>query len=164
MRSFDVFFDLCPNKRLSKQWWDWWFGTPSSPLWRHCNASAVRPRRDMKVEYFHEYTIAAPTWASSNLPGNDESIVNPETVIPLIFAYSEEINIAWRLLRITCSSANLCLIQFIFTWVCDYLSMLGLKLIHVSKRGHWSTAPRNGTYMSALSLCGFFSYVRSDTK
>ena len=36
-RSFDVFFDLCPNKRLSKQWWGWWFETPSSPLRRHCN-------------------------------------------------------------------------------------------------------------------------------
>ena len=34
-RSFDVFFDLHPNKRLSKQWWDWWFETPSCPLWRH---------------------------------------------------------------------------------------------------------------------------------
>ena len=36
-RSFDVFFDLRPNKRLSKHWWGWWFETPSSPLWRHCN-------------------------------------------------------------------------------------------------------------------------------
>ena len=25
MRSFDVFFDLRPNKRLSKQSWAWWF-------------------------------------------------------------------------------------------------------------------------------------------
>ena len=24
------------NKRLSKQWWDRWFETPSCPLWRHC--------------------------------------------------------------------------------------------------------------------------------
>ena len=23
MRSFDVFFDLRPNKRLSRQWWGW---------------------------------------------------------------------------------------------------------------------------------------------
>ena len=36
-RSFDVFFDLRPNKRLSKQWWGWWFETPSRPLWRHRN-------------------------------------------------------------------------------------------------------------------------------
>ena len=36
-RSFDVFFDLCRNKRLSKQSWGWWFETPSRPLWRHRN-------------------------------------------------------------------------------------------------------------------------------
>ena len=35
-RSFDVFFHLCLNKRLSKQSWDWWFETPSCSLWRHC--------------------------------------------------------------------------------------------------------------------------------
>ena len=35
--SFDVFFDLHPNKRLSKQWWGWWFETLSCPLWRHRN-------------------------------------------------------------------------------------------------------------------------------
>ena len=28
-RSFDVFFDLRLNKRLSKQPWGWWFQTPS---------------------------------------------------------------------------------------------------------------------------------------
>ena len=36
-RGFDVFFDLRPNKRLSKQAWGWWFEAPSHSLWRHCN-------------------------------------------------------------------------------------------------------------------------------
>ena len=36
-RSFDAFFDLRPNKRLNKQWWGWWFETPSRSLWRYCN-------------------------------------------------------------------------------------------------------------------------------
>ena len=36
-RSFDVFFDLRPNKRLSKQSWGWWFETSSRSLLRHCN-------------------------------------------------------------------------------------------------------------------------------
>ena len=36
-RSFDVFFDLRLNKRLSKQPWGWWSETPSSSLWRHRN-------------------------------------------------------------------------------------------------------------------------------
>ena len=34
-RSLDVFFDLRLNIWLSKQWWGWWFGTLSHPLWRH---------------------------------------------------------------------------------------------------------------------------------
>ena len=36
-QSFDVFFDLRLNKQLSKQWWGWWFETPSRSLWLHCN-------------------------------------------------------------------------------------------------------------------------------
>ena len=31
------FFDMYPNKRLSKQWRGWWFYTPLCPLWRHHN-------------------------------------------------------------------------------------------------------------------------------
>ena len=38
-RSFDVFFDLRMNKRLSKQWRGWWFDTPSHSLWRHCTVA-----------------------------------------------------------------------------------------------------------------------------
>ena len=33
-RSFDVFFDLRLNKRLSKQWRRWWFETSLHSLWR----------------------------------------------------------------------------------------------------------------------------------
>ena len=36
-RSFDVVSDLRLYKRLSKQWWGWWFETPWRPLWGHCN-------------------------------------------------------------------------------------------------------------------------------
>ena len=36
-RSFDVYFDLRLNKRLSKQPWSWWFETLSWSLWRQCN-------------------------------------------------------------------------------------------------------------------------------
>ena len=45
-RSFDVFFDLRLNKRLSKQPWGWWFETLSCPLWRHGNASWNRTSRE----------------------------------------------------------------------------------------------------------------------
>ena len=42
-RSFDVYFDLRPNKRLSKQSWGWWFETLSCSLWRHRNAISSSP-------------------------------------------------------------------------------------------------------------------------
>ena len=51
-RNFDAFFDLRPNKRLSKQRWGCWFDTSSIPLWRHCNATAhpsVTWRRLLKI-------------------------------------------------------------------------------------------------------------------
>ena len=38
-RSFDVFFDLRVNKRLSNQSWGWRFETPSRSLWRHCDVT-----------------------------------------------------------------------------------------------------------------------------
>ena len=40
-RSFNVFFDLRLNKRLSKQSWGWGLETLSRPLWRHCNGDCT---------------------------------------------------------------------------------------------------------------------------
>ena len=36
-RGFDIYYDLCLNKRLSKQSWAWWFETLSRTLLRLCN-------------------------------------------------------------------------------------------------------------------------------
>ena len=38
-RSFDVYFDLRLNKRLSKQSWGWWFETLPRLFWHHSNES-----------------------------------------------------------------------------------------------------------------------------
>ena len=43
------FLDLRLNKRLSKQWWGWWFETPSRPLWRHCNEEKHIYTKDRSV-------------------------------------------------------------------------------------------------------------------
>ena len=40
-QSFDVFFYLRLNKRLSKQPWGWWFETPPWSLWRHRNGNKL---------------------------------------------------------------------------------------------------------------------------
>ena len=51
-RSFDVFFDLRLNKRLSKQLRGRRFETPSCPLWRHCNDTGFcRFYQDGKVSH-----------------------------------------------------------------------------------------------------------------
>ena len=61
-RSFDVFFDLHPNKRLSKQCWGWWFETPSCPLWRHRNGhrggyKVIKSTNIPRVLTKHQYSL-----------------------------------------------------------------------------------------------------------
>ena len=65
-RSFDVFFDLRLNKRLSKQSWGWWSETLSRPLWRHRNVN-VRIRlversgtRQRRVQIIKVISCKAP--------------------------------------------------------------------------------------------------------
>ena len=50
-RSFDVFFDLRLNKRLSKQMWGWWSETLSCPLWRHCNGQYTHKRHPIAYQF-----------------------------------------------------------------------------------------------------------------
>ena len=59
-RSFDVFFDLRPNKRVGKQPWGWWFGTPSWSLWRQCNGYVIIPLiyfMNSTIEYQHHTAL-----------------------------------------------------------------------------------------------------------
>ena len=51
-RSFDVFFDLRLNKRLSRQSRRWWFETPSRSLWRHCNVYEKYRPCSVSIDYF----------------------------------------------------------------------------------------------------------------
>ena len=56
-RSFDVFFDLRLNKRLSKQSQGWWFETPSCLSWRHCNVLGLY-RLEIDPTYCHDLSAA----------------------------------------------------------------------------------------------------------
>ena len=68
-RRFGVFFDLHLNKRLSKQWWGWWFETPSRPLWRHCNVLTLGLTEDhwhaVKTNCY-SMTIKLSAWWCAN--------------------------------------------------------------------------------------------------
>ena len=72
-RSFDVFFDLRLNKRLSKQSWGWWSETLSRPLWRHCNGN---------VHFFHASTIL--TWCHGSTWDSDTSCSHKTVTITTI--------------------------------------------------------------------------------
>ena len=52
--SFDVFFDVRLNKRLSKQSWGWWFETPLRPLWRQRNAWRIH----LWIREFNRYAMS----------------------------------------------------------------------------------------------------------
>ena len=73
-RSFDVFFDLRLNKRLSKEHRRRWFETPSRSLWGHCNGLFDRnwgkhADSEVALKMLTKHTLRArfmgPTWGSS---------------------------------------------------------------------------------------------------
>ena len=49
-RSFDAFFDLRLNIRLSKQSRRWWFETPWRSSWRHCNVYIEHTPFDVNIK------------------------------------------------------------------------------------------------------------------
>ena len=56
-RSFEVFFDLRLNKRLSNQSWGWWFETPPRSLWRHRNKICICTYQTCQVYQRSVYDI-----------------------------------------------------------------------------------------------------------
>ena len=66
-RSFDIFFDLRLNKRLSKQSWGWWFETPSCSLWRHCQQTYYCPCK-MKCSLSFAWNIIFVHYSCLNWP------------------------------------------------------------------------------------------------
>ena len=55
-QSFDVFVDLCLNKRLSKQSWGWWFEMLSHPLWRRRNDKRHHRLKSVRYRLNDKYT------------------------------------------------------------------------------------------------------------
>ena len=62
-RSFDVFFDLRLNTRLSKQSWSWWFETPSRPLWRRCNAFMFVNSDRIRFGVVAHHLVISKSWS-----------------------------------------------------------------------------------------------------
>ena len=79
--SFDVFFDLCLNERLSKQLRHRWFGMSSRSLWLHSNA-----HKNLESHFWHFVSVPSGsrncgflvTWFCYQLiakPGNKTATV-----------------------------------------------------------------------------------------
>ena len=84
-RSFDVYFDLRPNKRLSKQSWGWWFETPSRPFWRHRN---VLKKNNSSRTIIHE--LNASKWSVLWWPCT-------HAVLCLFLSARVDIEVWWRM-------------------------------------------------------------------
>ena len=80
-RSFDVFFDLCLNKRLRKQSWGWWFETLSRPLWRHCNGHQCVNSSPTSAAYM------SANWVSIG-SGNGLSPVGTKPLLALMLTHT----------------------------------------------------------------------------
>ena len=94
-RSFDVFFDLRLNKRLSKQSWGWWFETSSCPLWRQCNGGERNDPHNLclsshsikhklfnsSLHHLHHPTTPHPTDTPTPTPTPPYPIIHTHTTL-----------------------------------------------------------------------------------
>ena len=87
MRSFDVFFDLCLNKRWSKQSIRRWFETPSLSLWHNCNVGfyfpqAPKDQPETSLRMLRRIFDGADHWSTSVTRGSYH--VFPLVVTPIV--------------------------------------------------------------------------------
>ena len=116
--SFDVFFDLRLNKRLSKQPWGWWFETPSSPLWRHCNEH--RHMQDAVPIWYNYFTISSKNESNSASlsEGRDTSMIPmlsnmKSNVFPLISSLII-VTLQWRYNSVSNHQPHDCFLNRLF--------------------------------------------------
>ena len=87
-RSFDVYFDLRPNKRLSKQSWGWWFETLSWSLWRHCNAYDDDHHDPPASKIYLALPLEIPCWPTGASEFQEDfDCVFPHTLLQYIRNY-----------------------------------------------------------------------------
>ena len=70
-RSFDVFFALRLNKRLSKQSWGLWFETLSWSLWRHCNGHRWFKTKAKSIQCLVFFIMSSKKNVDINQPDRD---------------------------------------------------------------------------------------------
>ena len=112
--SFDVFFDLCLNKRLTKSW-GWWFQMPSPSLWCHCNVT---------VFLYGMWGGSAPCHLHSLEQGHILQTIY-ELIIEILFKstwLNYDFNDFIKSLFVTCHDRSCCGMCKIVTWSDHYFS------------------------------------------
>ena len=69
-RNFNIFFDLRPNKRLSKRSGRRWFETPSCWLWCRCNAISYLSHSPSLKSQMYELYCGSFVWAMNMYRGH----------------------------------------------------------------------------------------------
>ena len=91
-RSFDVFFHLRLNKRLSKQPWGWWFETPGWSLWRHRNDPSLTHSAKMEALFHNCLHMGTDMTRLQQLHARDRPLIcgfaiNSFTLLSLIWLH-----------------------------------------------------------------------------
>ena len=143
-RGFDVFFDLRPNKRLSKQPWGWWFETLSSSLWRHDNV-----KFELKHDIFKIKKKVSYLCMMNRYQGIGQNIISYQQ--SLLVGYLEErVKINLYLLSIGPS------IAMIFVLIGGLMWTLWRRLTMLKRTAMWFRASDASKY-DGLTLMQLFS-------
>ena len=126
MRSFDVFFDLRLNKRLSKQSWGWWLET----LRAHYDDTVMNIKTwsyQFKDSYVKDKTISRPSYLQHGNPHTWKDSLHIETgpwlqIHKTIFKFSWSVRAheISRYLNILYDIRQVQLVFFTYLFVCEY--------------------------------------------
>ena len=133
-RSFDVFFDLGLNKRLSKQWRGWIFETLSRPFWRHCNAEYGKSIHQQIIgchKEGYQHIVPSQLWETIEHTNFVSFLKIIRHILGLIFEclrtkYLQDVFCAFNTITSICPSYILTL-QFYVE-----MRMVAFKVIHIS--------------------------------
>ena len=91
-RSFDVFFDLYLNKRLSKQTRHWWFETPLRSSYRHSNIKIM-----LQINHKTWLLAAKPCWYRTLMKTDyHNQFCLKSTYCTIIMNGGQKLNISFR--------------------------------------------------------------------
>ena len=124
-RSYDVFFDLRLNKRLSKQSRRRWFETPSRPLRCHCNVQ--RRQMSTKTSLFTcvltVRSAVCSAWQHSKHQSSSSLVIcegNPQVTRGLTQCPVMR-KVSWRHRGIHCRYGRMCRVEHGISHYCDII-------------------------------------------